>query len=189
MDIDTRLQQLWQQQQPPEALSQQLLLRVQRQQRLMQAWRVSELLLSVGVTGWFAHLLWTQSLLPRHWLLLPFFSVFLVVSWAVVLRQPRVSLTAACATAAAYAAARQRQLRAFLSDLKLAERSANGLLFYAGVVLAGSMLFGDGSWQGAALDLLVYAALWFAGTHWLVRRKRRRALKEYRSLGRIRSAT
>ena len=188
MDIDARLQQLWQQQQPPHALSQQLLDRVRRQQRWMHLWRALELLLSVAVLGWFAHLFWTQALSPRHWLLLPFFSVFLVANWAVVLRHSLRSRTAVLADAAAYAGRRQLQLRQSLVGYKLASHSAAGLLVYAALAFVASALMGEDSWRQAALILLAYATLWFFGTRWLVQRKRRSALREYRAMRRISSA-
>lgn len=185
MNIDLDLQTLWQGQQPPSALAPRLFARITRQRQRMQLWRLLEILLSVGVVLWFGHALWVGAFTPRHWLLLPFFAVFLVVNWWVLLRQQPAARPALAASTAVYAAVRQQQLRQSLLQLKLASLSAQGLLAYALLALIGSAAWGEADWLKPALALGLYALGWFAATRWLVASRRRRALREYRALRRL----
>lgn len=185
MDTDEHLRELWQRHQPPQAVVHDLLGRVTRHRRAVIARRALEVMLTLAAAGLFAWSTWTGDLSPSQWLLIPFFSVFLIVSWAIVLQQRLGAKAAVSERAAIYAKARQLQLRHSLRNLTLAERSAIALLVYATAALVGAFLFGDAAWRSAASGLLAYSALWYLGTRWLVRRKRRTLWREYRAMRRI----
>ncbi len=185
MDTDERLRALWQRQQPPPMAVHDLVGRVARHRRAVLARRALEVLLTLAAVAVFAWPLWTGDVSPKHWLLMPFFAVFLVVSWTVILRQRSTAPLAASESASVYARLRQLQLRDALRNLLLAERSAIALLAYAAVAFAGSWLLDDAAWRGAAGILLAYSALWYVGTRWLVTRKRRAMLREYRAVSRM----
>ncbi len=184
MDVDERLRTLWQQQQPPPAVLHDLAARVTRQRPAVTAGRAPEVLLTLAAVGVFVWPLWTGDMSPEHWLLMPFFAVFLVVSWTVLLRQRPGAPLVASESAAVYARLRQLQLRDSLRNLLLAERSAIALLVYAVAAFAGAFWLGD-AWHNAAATLLAYSGLWYLGTRWLTRRKRRAMLREYRALRRM----
>ena len=185
MDTDEHLRALWQRQQPPQAVVRDLLGRVTRHRRAVFTRRALEVMLTLAAVAWFAWSTWTGDLSPRHWLLMPFFSVFLIVAWTVVLRQRLGAQAAVSESVAIYAKVRQLQLRDSLRNLTLAQRSAIALLGYATAALIGAWLFGDAAWRNAASVLLAYSALWYLGTRWLVRRKRRVVRREYRAMSRI----
>jgi len=185
MDTDEHLRELWQRQQPPQDAVRGLLGRVAHHRRAVIARRALEVILTLAAIGWFAWSTWTGDLSPSHWLLMPFFSVFLIVAWTVVLRQRLGAQAAVSESAAIYAKVRQLQLRDSLRSLMLAQRSAIALLVYATAALIGAFLFGDAAWRSAASVLLAYSTLWYLGTRWLVRRKRRVLWREYRAMSRI----
>lgn len=185
MDTDERLRALWQRQQPPPALVHDLAGRVARHRRAVMARRALEVLLTVAAVVVFARPLWTGDVSPEHWLLMPFFAVFLIASWTVILRQHLGAPLAASESAAVYARLRQLQLRDSLRNLRLAERSAIALLVYATAAFVGAFWFDAAAWRSAAITLLAYSALWYLGTRWLVTRKRRAMWREYRAVRRI----
>lgn len=185
MDTDERLRALWQQQQPPPAAFHDLAGRITRHRLAAMAYRALEVLLTLAAVGLFAWPLWTGEVSPRHWLLMPFFAVFLIVSWTVILRQRSRAQLAASESAAVYARLRLLQLRDSLRNLLLAERSAIALLVYAAAALVGAFWSDAAAWRSAAITLLAYSALWYLGTRWLVTRKRRAMWREYRAVRRM----
>lgn len=184
MDTDERLRKLWQQQQPPSEALHDLTVRVARHQRAVIMRRALEVLLTLAVVGVFAWPLWTGNVSPSHWLLMPFFAVFLVASWALILWQRPGAASAASESAAVYARLRQLQLRDALRNLWLAERGAIALLAYAAAAFAAAFWLGD-AWHNAAATLLAYSGLWYLGTRWLAKGKRRAMVREYRALRRM----
>jgi hypothetical protein len=185
MDIDESLREVWQRQQPSQSLSHQLFDSVKRHRRAVIVQRAVEVLLTlaaVAVLGW---PIWTGNLAPVHWLLIPFFTVFLVVSWTLVLRQRRSANLAVSENVAAFAKQRQLQLQDSMKDLKFTQLSAIALLVYAAVAFLGAHWLGDADWQFSANVLLVYSTCCYFLTRVLVRRKRRRVWREYRAVRRI----
>ncbi|MCD9032712.1 hypothetical protein LDO32_13350 [Luteimonas sp. Y-2-2-4F] len=185
MDLDdARLRELWQRQPPPPAPAPRLMARVCRHRRIAALWRALEVALTLGGA---ALLLWPGAdggLAPRQWLLIPFFAAFLAVAWAIVLRGRTGPRALAAEDGAAYARARQRQLRGSLRDLRVAELAATGLLAYAGVALAVCLVAVE-AWRADAAVLFAWGALWWTGTRWLVRRRRPPLRAEYRAMARL----
>ena len=185
MDIDESLREVWQRQQPSQMLSHQLFDSVKRHRRAVILQRVVEVLMTlaaVAVLGW---PLWTGNLAPVHWLLIPFFTVFLIVSWTLVLRQRRSANLEVSENVAAFAKQRKLQLLDSLKDLKFSQISAIALLIYAAVAFLGAHWLGGADWQFSANFLLLYSTGCYLGTRPLVRRKRRRLWREYRAVRRI----
>lgn len=186
MDInDDALRALWQRQQPPPGLAATMARKVQRHRRLAAVRVTVEI--AVTVAG-IALLTWPAAdghLSAGQWLLIPFFSVFLVAGWAVLLRQRTDQRVAAHAPVAVYASVRKRQLRTRLRHLKLAQVSALALCGYALASVVACHLVGTVEWKQAALRLAVWAVAWMAGTGWLVRRQRTAIRQEYRRIARL----
>ena len=97
-------------------------------------------------------------------------------------RTPQRGTDTASAAANIYAQLRMAQLKTSLRDLWLARRTAQGLLLYALLAAAGSMLFGDAQWRESALVLLIYAVIWWLVTLLLARRLGQRWQREQRNL-------
>lgn len=185
MDNDEALRELWQRQKPSRALTDGLFNRVKRHRRALMAQRgleVAMTLAAVAVLGW---PVWTGDAAPVHWLLIPFFSVFLIVSWTVALSQGLGANPALSENAATFANQRKQQVLRALKNLKLTERSVIALLVYAAAALIGGLLLGDSSWKYSASFLLAYSAACYFFARWLVGRKRRAYWREYRALRRI----
>jgi len=185
MDIDKSLREVWQRQQPSPSLSHQLFDSVRRHRRAVIAKRAVEVLMTlaaVAVLGW---PLWTGNLAPVHWLLIPFFSVFLIVSWTLVFRQRRGAYLAVSENVAAFAKQRQSQLLDSLKDLKFTELGVIALLVYSAVAFVAALWLGSAAWKISATVLLVYSTFCFFITRLLVRRKRRNLWREYRAVRRI----
>lgn len=185
MDIDEPLRELWQRQQPPQADAHYLFERVRRQRRAVIVRRTVEValtLMAVAVLGW---PMWNGNLEPAHWLLIPFFSVFLIVIWTILLKQQLGRKPAVSESAAVFARQRKRQLLDSLKNLSLAERGALALFIYAAVAFAGGYLLGDSAWKFATSFLLAYSGCWYFATRWLVPRKRRALWREYRAVRRM----
>ncbi len=182
MEIEEQLRTAWNAESGGQADLAGLTARVRRQQRRMMLRRALEVALTVAAIALFAHALASQSMGPEHWLLLPFFAVFLPTVWLLTLRGPRRDADAATAPTNVYARIRLSQLKISLRDLWLARRAAQGLLVYALLGCLGAWMFGDAQWHAAAQWLLVYALAWLGAsllvTHLLGRRTRR----EYRNL-------
>lgn len=186
MDInDDALRALWQRQQPPSGLADAMARKVQRHRRVEKMQRVIEVALTVAGVALLTWPVVDGTLSPGHWLLIPFFSVFLVASWTTLLRQQADQRIAAREPVSVYASIRKLQLRNRLRNLKLASVSALALSGYALITLIACYLAGTAEWQHAALRLVAWAIVWMAGTWWLVRRQRRAIRREYRRIARL----
>lgn len=186
MDInEDALRALWQRQQPPSDLARTMARKVRRHRRLETLRRALDVVLTIGGIALLTWPVADGRLSPSQWLLIPFFSVFLVTSWSILLRQQADQRVAAHEPVAVYVSIRKVQLRNRLRHLKLASAAALALLGYA---LAGVIIcyrFGSADWQHAALQLAVWAVLWTVGTGWLVRRQRATARRQYRQIARL----
>jgi hypothetical protein len=184
MNFDDILKDAWQGENRP-ATPAQLTRRVHRHQWRHRLQRMVEIALTLVAVLVFGQSLMSRSIEPSHWLLLPFFVVFLPAAWTVILRAPRRRIEDVTENTRLYARLRLSQLRAGLRDLWLARMAAWALVAYAVVANAGVWLFGDASWRIAALTLMGFAMAWAAGTFWLARRLRRSRLREYRAVRRL----
>ena len=156
--------------------------RVRRQrgrQRLLRTLEVALTLLAVLVFG---HALVSGDAGPSHWLLLPFYLVFLPAAWVFILRAPRRSDRDVAESVQSYALLRIAQLRTGLRDLWFARASAWALLAYAIAASAVAWILGGDDWRAAGLTLLCASLAWIAGISWFGRRRRRTLLREYRSM-------
>lgn len=186
MDIDDdALRALWQRQQPPSGYADALARKVQRHRRIEKVRRAIEAAVTVAGVALLAWPVADGRLSPGQWLLIPFFSVFLVASWAILLRPQADQRVAAHEPAAVYVSLRKQQLRNRLRHLKLASAAALGLLGYALISVIACYLVGTAAWQDAALRLAAWAIAWALGTRWLVRRQGVALGQEYRRLARI----
>lgn len=170
MNIENRLRAAWNAELGEQFDLAGLTARVRRHRRRRCWQRVVEVMLTTFVIALFAHALTSQTMGPAHWLLLPFFAVFLPTAWILVLRSPRLDSEHAAAPTAVYAQLRLVQLKTSLRDLWFSRWSAQGLLIYSVVAGIGAWLFGDALWREAALWLLVYALAWMVAILLLARR-------------------
>ena len=184
MNFDDLLKDAWQAQ-TPTAMQQDLTRRVRRRQLRLRLLRTLEVALTVIAVLVFGQALLSGRADPAHWLLMPFFLVFLPMAWIFVLRSPRRHAADATGSASTYARLRLVQLRTGLRDLWLARTTAWVLLAYALVVNAGVWVLGGSSWREAGLALLLMAVAAMAVTLWLSRTLRQRWLREYRGVYRI----
>lgn len=186
MDIDDEaLRALWQRQQPPSGLADEMARKVQRHRRVETLRRAVEIALTVAGIVLLTWPVADGRLSPGQWLLIPFFSVFLVVSWTVLLRQRTDQRVAAHQPVSVYVCIRKLQLRSRLRHLKLASASALALAGYAIVSVIACYLIGTAEWQDAALRLAAWAIAWTVGTGWLVGRQRAAIRQEYRRMARL----
>jgi predicted anti-sigma-YlaC factor YlaD len=185
MNLDERMLTAWRGQTRHDLTLARLTERVRRQRRRQRFQRGLEVALSLVAIVIFGHALLSGTMAPAHWLILPFFAVFLPTIWALTLRGPRRRPEDASEAPGIYARLRMAQLRAGLRDLWLARRAALALVAYAVLAWGGAMILGDVGWRAPAWLLLVYSFLWLGGTHWLNRRLRGRWLREYRSVRRV----
>lgn len=185
MDAEDRLLRLWQAQPLPDIAPAQLLAQLRRHQRRLWFKRLFEATLTVAAVAVFAVVPLLRPYTPVEWLLLPFFSVFLVVIWSINLRR-RHRWQLAAASTRVYAGLRLAQLRDTLRELRLTRKATMALMLYAFAAQAVAGLGGHLAWFEAATALLIGALLAeFAGqlyTHWA----RRRCYREYRNLRRLR---
>lgn len=185
MEFEDRLRDAWQVQTRSAMTLEKLDAAVARQRR-RRAWhRALEVVLSLAAILVFGHALLSGAMAPAHWLLLPFFAVFLPTAWVMAMRAPRVRADDASEAASTYARLRMAQIRTSLRDLWMARRSALALAIYAWVTWLAVWIFADVSWRSAAATLLAYAMAWLVGTFWLSRRLGPRRLREYRALRRL----
>lgn len=182
MNIENQLRAAWNAESGGHLDLADLTARVRRQRRRRYLQRTMELAFSLVAVAVFVHALATQSMAPAHWLLLPFFAVFLPTVWMLTLRGPRLDIDAATAPTHVYAQLRLAQLKTSLRDLWLARRTALGLLVYSVLACIGAWRFGDAQWRESALMLLLYALVWLVATLLLARWFGRRRRKEYRNL-------
>ncbi len=184
MKFDDLLKDAWQGQTHSD-MQQDLTRRVRRHQRRLRLLRTTEVVLTVIAVLVFGLALLSGRVDPAHWLLMPFFVVFLPMAWTIVLRAPQRHATDATGSTSTYARLRLAQLRSGLRDLWLARTTAWLLLAYAVVASAGVWLLAGEGWRGAALALLVMAVASLGATVWLSRRLRQRWLREYRAVQRL----
>lgn len=186
MEIDEHaLRDIWQRQQPPPLLAHELAGRVERHRRRARIHRAADV--AVTVAG-IALLVWPGAdgrLSPSQWLLIPFFAVFVAVSWPIVLGRKRRLLAAALEPVSIYAQVRKAQLRDSSRHLKLAVGASVALLLYSAVALLVSLAAGADAWRDAAVGVAVWAAAWTAGTSVLARARARAIRWEYRRVGRL----
>ncbi len=159
--------------------------RVRRRRWRTWLLRGVELALTLFAVLVFGRALAGGTLGPEHWLLLPFYAVFLPVAWLILLRVPRRRRGDASERIDIYARLRLAQLRTGLRDLWLARIAAWCLLAYAALAGLVTWLLADASWRSVALILVGYAAAWLGATFWLSRRLRHRWLREYRVVRRL----
>jgi cation transport ATPase len=184
MDADDRLRALWQGQPLPRVSTQELFAQVHRHRRWLLLQRAVEAALTVAATAWF---LWLRPYTPVEWLLLPYFSVFLVVVWSLNLRRSHPH-AAATESVQIYAGLRQRQLRERLRELRLAQCCTDALVAYAVAALIATALWADAEWLGAARHLAAAAVLWWLLYAMYLRRARMRSRREYRAMKRLSKA-
>lgn len=185
MDTDERLRALWQGQRLPAVPAAQLLARVQRHHHRLRLQRVLEAVISLTAVAWFSATFLSRPFAPVEWLLLPYFSVFLVVAWSFNLRHaPRHQALAE--NTKVYASLRLAQLRARLRELQLVRRSAQWLLGYALAALLFALFLGSSDWHRATLSLAATAVFWLLGCELIVRHWGLRCRREYRALLRLR---
>lgn len=155
---------------------------VRRQRWRHRLLRALEVVLTLVAVAVFGHALASGRIGPSHWLLLPFYLVFLPVAWVFILRAPRRVSGDAAENAQSYAKLRIAQLRTALREWWLARAAAWFLLAYAVAANVGVWMLGDADWRSAALTLLGGSLVWIAGVSWYSRRRRRALLREYRSM-------
>ncbi len=184
MKFDDLLNDAWQGQ-THSAAQQDLTRRVRRRHRRLRLLRTVEVALTVIAMLVFGQALLSGRIDPAHWLLMPFYVVFLPMAWAIVLRAPRRRATDATGSASTYARLRLAQLRTGLRDLWLARTTAWMLLAYAVVANTGVWLLAGEAWRDAGLALMVMAVASLGATVWLSRTLRQRWLREYRAVQRL----
>ncbi len=182
MTIEDQLRAAWNAESGGQVDLTSLTARVRRQQRRRFMQRSLEAMLTVAAVALFAHALISQTMGPSHWLLLPFFAVFLPTAWLLTFRGPRLDTEATAAPTNVYARIRLAQLKVNLRDLWLAKRTAQGLFAYALLACLGAWRFGDAQWREAALWLLAYALVWLVASLLVTHRLEWRRRSEDRNL-------
>ncbi|OGT59500.1 MAG: hypothetical protein A3E01_01590 [Gammaproteobacteria bacterium RIFCSPHIGHO2_12_FULL_63_22] len=185
MKFDELLKEAWLAESRPPSPPQDLTRRARRQQYGHRLQRAAEVALTLVAVLLFGQALVSERIDPSHWLLMPFFVVFLPIAWAIVLRAPRRHLRDASERASTYARLRLSQLRTGLRDLWLARATAWALLAYALAANVVAWLLAGPDWHNAGLFLLASAVVWFGATLWLSGRLRRQWLREYRAVRRL----
>ncbi|MGQ0798915.1 MAG: hypothetical protein ACT4NL_02225 [Pseudomarimonas sp.] len=181
MDFNEQISRSWQAE-TRTATTIELTTRINRQRLRVHAQRSLEVLLTLIAVIVFGQALISRSLDPAHWLLLPFFAVFLPLAWTVILRAPRRVSRDLTESTSIYARLRLAQIRTSLRDLWLTRVTARALVAYAITANIFVWTAADSSWHPAGWTLLVYVLIWAIGTWWLNRRLRRAWLREYRAV-------
>jgi hypothetical protein len=184
MNFDDLLENAWQGENRP-AVAPALMRRVRRRRWRQRLLRALELLLTLVAVLVFVPALARGQMSSAHWLLLPFYAVFLPVAWALALRAPRRRGESLGERVCIYAHVRLAQLRTGLRDLWLARMAAWGLLGYSAMANLGIWLLADTHWRSGGLLLLAIAVGWLTATLWLSATMRRRWLREYRAVRRL----
>lgn len=187
MSFDELLKDAWQGE-TRSAAAPDLTRRVRRQQQRHRVQRATEVALTLMAVLVFGVALVGGGMQPVHWLLMPFFAVFLPSAWAIVLRTPRRRTADVTERVSTHARLRLSQLHAGLRDLWMARLAAWSLLGYAVLANAGVWILAGPQWRSAGLLLLAVAILWTGATGWLRRVLRRRWLREYRAVRRLTEA-
>lgn len=184
MNFDDLLQQVWQGEHRPVS-QQELTRRVRRQRLRIRLQRGGEVALTLVAVLVFGGALLSGNVGPSHWIMMPFFAVFIPVAWTIVLRAPRHRAWDATEKSNVYARLRLSQLRTSLRDLWLARVAAGVLFLYAVIANVIIWLVLDRHWREVGLILLVAAVAWLLATWVLLRLSRRRWLREYRAVRRL----
>lgn len=184
MNIDERLEQAWKGG-APSAPPPDLVRRVRRRRWRYRALRALEVILTLAAFLVFVPALFNGGMSASHWLLMPFYAVFLPTVWFIALRKPGRRAEDASRSGSAYAKLRMAQLRIGLRDLWLACAAAWALLGYSVLANLGIWLLGATHWRTQGVVLLVGAVGWLLGTLWLGAIFRRRWLREYRAVRRL----
>ncbi len=184
MNFDDQLAQAFKGEAPP-TLAPDLARRVRRKQWRQRALRTLEVLLTLVAVLVFVPALVRGDMTATHWLLMPFYAVFLPTAWVIALRKLGRRGDDVTRSAGIYAHLRMSQLRTGLRDLWLGRAAAWALLAYSVLANVGIWAFGAGDWRGDGWLLLLAAVGWLAGTRWLSARWRRRWLREYRAVRRL----
>lgn len=184
MDFDDMLKGAWQAETLPakQARFDRLDRRVRRQRWRHRLLRTLEAVLTVVAVLVFGQALASGSVSASHWLLLPFYLVFLPVAWLFILRGPRRAASSLAESTRDYARLRITQLRTGLRDLWLARMAAWSLLAYACAASVAVWLFADADWRASALLLLGASLAWALGIAAYSRRRRVTLLREYRAM-------
>ncbi len=183
MNFDKLLEDAWQSETRPAAPD--LIRRVRRRRTRYRVQRVAEVALTLVALLVFGQALVSGSTAPSHWLLMPFYLVFLPVVWAIVLRSPRRRTEDLTERVGTYAHLRLSQLRTSLRDLWLARATLWALLAYALLANAGVWALADADWRSAGLHLLILATAGLLVSLRLRHTLRRRLLREYRAVLRM----
>lgn len=155
----------------------------QRRRRILQ--RGLEVVLTLVALIVFGLALLDAKMTPVHWLLLPFYAVFLPVAWTLALRAPAHPASDSAENVRTFARLRMAQLRANLREIHIARRAAVALLLYSVVASGIAVWLGGADWYLDAGWLLAVSVLWALGTHVTTRRIHRRRLREYRAMRRL----
>ncbi len=182
MNMNERLQSVWEAETGESVLLDSLTRKVRRQRRRLQLRRVAEILLTLAAIIVFAHALLSQTMSPAHWVLLPFFIVFLPTVWTLILRAPRQDATELTAPTNAYARVRIAQLQSGLRELWIANRTAQALFAYSVAFNVATWWFGDPEWIRVGLGLLAYSMIWLGASLLFARTMGRRREEERRNL-------
>ena len=184
MNFEDQLAQAFKGEAPPAAAPD-LAQRVRQRHWRHRALRVMEVVLTLAAVAVFVPALVRGEMTPTHWLLMPFYAVFLPTVWLVALRTPRRRAGELTQSAGVYAHLRMAQLRTGLRDLWMARAAAWALLGYSLLANLGIWLMGATHWRVDGLVLLLVALAWLAGTRWLSAARRQRWLREYRAVRRL----
>jgi hypothetical protein len=168
----------------PLAAAPDLARRVRQRRWRHRAVRTLEVLLTLAALAVFVPALVSGGMTTTHWLLMPFYVVFLPTVWVIALRMPGRHADAT-RSGAIYAQLRMAQLRTGLRDLWMARAAAWALLWYSVLANLGVWVFGAAHWRADGLVLLLVAVGWLAGTLWLSATLRQRRLREYRAVRRL----
>jgi hypothetical protein len=177
MNFDELLEDAWQSEARPAAPD--LIRRVHRRRTRYRVQRVAEIALTLVAVLVFGQALASGSAAPSHWLLMPFYLVFLPMVWTIVLRTPRRRAEDLTERVGTYAHLRLSQLRTSLRDLWLARAATGALLAYALLANAGVWALADADWRSAGLQLLILASAGLVVSLRLRHTLRRRWLREY----------
>jgi len=184
MNFDDELARAFKAEAPPAAAPD-LVRRVRQRRWRHRAMRALEVVLTLVAVAVFVPALVSGGMTPVHWLLLPFYAVFLPTVWVFALRKPGGHAQDATRSGTIYAHLRMAQLRTGLRDLWLARATAWALLGYSVLANVGIWGLGATDWRVDGAVLLLVAMGWLAGTLWLNAALRQRWLREYRAVRRL----
>lgn len=184
MNFDDQLAQAFKGEAPTTAAPD-LARRVRQRRWRHRAMRTLEVVLTLAAVAVFVPALVSGGMTATHWLLMPFYAVFLPTVWVIALRKPGRRADDVTQSAGIYAHLRMSQLRTGLRDLWLARATAWALLGYSVLANVGIWVLGATHWRTDGWVLLLVAVGWMAGTLWLSATLRQRWLREYRAVRRL----